>query len=75
LDWCKAILRLDPLREQQVARQILPASTRDFPTPAQRPLFSALDCDLFSRTFGLRLPDWEQALQLAMFAGDTQPTP
>jgi dTDP-4-dehydrorhamnose reductase len=74
LEWCKAVLRLDPQRDQQTAHQVLPAYTRDFPTPAQRPLFSALDCDLFSRTFGLRLPDWEQALQLAMSAGDTQPT-
>lgn len=68
LDWAQAILRYDPHREEQVTRQILPARTADFPTPAQRPLFSALDCNKFVNTFGLRLPAWEDALRLAMGA-------
>jgi dTDP-4-dehydrorhamnose reductase len=38
----------------------------DFPTPAQRPLFSALDCQKFEQTFDLRLPFWEAALELAL---------
>lgn len=66
LEWAEAILRADPHPEQQTARQVLPALTADFPTPAQRPLFSALTCDRFSEVFGLRLPAWEAALQLAM---------
>jgi dTDP-4-dehydrorhamnose reductase len=68
LEWGQAILRFDPRREEQLAREILPALTADFPTPAQRPLYSALDCHRFTETFGLRLPDWEDALQLAMEA-------
>jgi len=59
-------LALDPHREEQVCKEILPALTSDFPTPAQRPLFSALTCDNFAATFGLRLPAWETALQMAM---------
>jgi dTDP-4-dehydrorhamnose reductase len=66
LDWSKQILELDPNRQEQVVKKILPARTSDFPTPATRPLFSALDCELFERTFGLRMPDWQKALQLAM---------
>ena len=66
LEWAKAILQLDPHREQQTVGQILPSQTSQFPAPARRPLFSALNCDLFARTFGLRLPPWQQALQLAM---------
>ncbi len=66
LDWAKAILALDPRREEQLVEEIQPALTSEFPTPAARPLFSALNCDLFCDTFGLRLPDWEDALRLAM---------
>jgi len=66
LEWGEAILRFDPRRQEQIVQEILPAVTADFPTPARRPLFSALDCTHFSNVFGLRLPDWEQALQLAM---------
>jgi dTDP-4-dehydrorhamnose reductase len=68
LEWAEAILRLDPRREEQVARQVLPALTADFPTPAQRPLFSALNCDHFTRVFSLRLPTWQDALALALDA-------
>ncbi|OGO28042.1 MAG: dTDP-4-dehydrorhamnose reductase [Chloroflexi bacterium RBG_16_52_11] len=66
LEWAQAILKEDPRREEQVTREIQPALTADFPTPAQRPLFSALNCDLFTRTFGARLPDWQYGLQMAM---------
>lgn len=66
LEWGQAILHCDPHPEEQTARQILPALTADFPTPAQRPLFSVLNCDRFSETFDLRLPDWEEALKMAM---------
>ena len=66
LEWARKILELDPHRDEQVCKEILPALTSDFPTPAQRPLFSALDCDHFTATFGLRLPAWESALRMAM---------
>ncbi len=66
LEWGKEILHLDAHPEKQITQEILPALTADFPTPAQRPLFSALDCSRFTKTFGLRLPDWQQALRLAM---------
>lgn len=66
LDWAREILRLDPNPEQQTARELIPASTSEFPTPAARPLFSALNCERFTRTFGLRLPSWQQALSQAM---------
>ena len=64
LEWAQEILRHDPHAEQQVVRKIEPALTTDFPTPAQRPLYLALNCDLFQETFGLSLPDWRIALQL-----------
>jgi len=65
--------RLDcnrPLPEQQMTSEIQPALTSDFPTPARRPLFSALDCHRFTQVFNLRLPPWQTALSLAMDAAD-----
>ena len=64
--WAQAILHYNPEPREQVVQELLPASTAEFPAPAQRPLFSALDCRKFTQTFGLRLPDWEDALRLAM---------
>ena len=76
LEWGEAILRLDTQRQEHIVEEILPAYTTDFPTPARRPLFSALDCTHFGEVFGLRLPDWEEALRLVMsdvmYASDKQ---
>jgi dTDP-4-dehydrorhamnose reductase len=66
LEWGTEILRLDPHNEEQTVTEIQPALTSDFPSPAERPLFSALNCTHFSEVFGLRLPPWQAALSLAM---------
>ncbi len=66
MEWGSEILALDPQREEQVVKELLPALTADFPSPAVRPLYSALDCSLFEETFGFRLPRWQAALKLAM---------
>ena len=65
-EWGQQVLQLDPHKEEQVVQELLPGLTVEFPTPARRPLFSALNCDLFSQTFHLKLPDWKFALKLAM---------
>jgi len=64
--WAQEILKNDPQKNEQIVRSLEPACTEDFPTPAQRPLFSALDCARFEQTFGLRLPEWKETLALAM---------
>jgi len=66
LEWVQAILRYDPKKEDQITQEIQPALTEVFPTPAQRPLFSALDCEHFKKIFDMRIPDWKKTLQLAM---------
>lgn len=43
-----------------------PILTMKYPTPAQRPLNSKLNCGLLMNTFNLNLPDWEEVLDLIM---------
>jgi len=42
--------------------QILPIPTRDYPTPAQRPLNSRLSTAKLQQRFGLQLPQWQQGV-------------
>lgn len=66
LEWAQHIIKNDPKQHEQIIRAIEAAQTSDFPSPADRPLFSALDCALFEKTFGLHLPEWQETLPLAM---------
>ena len=45
-----------------------PITTADYPTPAQRPAYSLLDCSASRRALGLPAQHWRQALQ-AVLAG------
>jgi len=65
-EWAQEILELDPQKSEQKVRELLPAKSSEFPTPAERPLVSVLECGRFERTFGLQLPAWQEALQLAL---------
>ena len=65
-EWAKQIVANDPRRAEQTVQAVEPVRSAEFPTPAIRPLFSALDCSHFEETFGLRLPPWDNTLQLAM---------
>ena len=65
-EWAKQILAKDPNRSEQVVQRLESALSKDFPTPATRPLFSALNCTRFEETFGLQLPAWDGSLELAM---------
>jgi len=65
-DWARVILAHDPHRGEQSVQQIEPAQSSEFPTPAVRPMNTAMDCFYFEDTFNLHIPDWEDSLQLAM---------
>jgi dTDP-4-dehydrorhamnose reductase len=65
-EWAQMILDLDPCKQEQIVNRFEPAITSDFSTPAQRPLFSALDCGKFENEFNIRLPHWKTALWIAM---------
>lgn len=46
--------------------RLLPIPSSDYPTPARRPANSRLDNGKLARNFGLRLPDWREALALCL---------
>ena len=65
-DFACRILALDPRREEQRCREIVPITTAEYPTPARRPASSVLDVGKVERTFGLRMPSWEAELERVM---------
>ncbi len=65
-EWAKEILKNDPTPQERKAKNIIPAHTVDFPTPAVRPLYSVLDCGKFEAAFRLRMPSWQDGLRLLM---------
>jgi len=46
--------------------QLSAITTAEYPTPAQRPLYSVLDNTKFKETFGFILPNWELSLRHCM---------
>lgn len=48
------------------APNVVPISTSDYPVPAKRPANSRMSHRKLSDTFGLTLPDWQNALRLCM---------
>lgn len=63
-EWAKLIISSGYKEADMALKEILPAKSVDFPTPATRPLFSALSCEKFAQTFHLRLPLWQDAVEL-----------
>ena len=49
---------------------VVPIATSEYPTRAQRPRYSCLDTSRLGEDFGIRLPDWKQALTQVL---DTSP--
>lgn len=64
-EWAKEIIRYER-NEEKIA--LKPATSSEFPAPAKRPNFSALDIQLILETFCLQLPDWRKTMQFALQA-------
>ena len=64
-EWAKAILDLDPHKEEQTVKVLETVQSIEFPTPAQRPLQSVMDCAKLKQIFDVMLPSWQTALGLA----------
>jgi dTDP-4-dehydrorhamnose reductase len=60
-EFAREILHLSPIPTGKQSA-LIPAKTRDFPSPALRPGYSALDCSKFEKVFDVLLPEWRQSL-------------
>jgi len=49
--------------ENLAVEKIVPIPTTDYPTPAPRPAFSALDCSSFEAAFEVEMHPWEESLK------------
>ncbi len=64
--FAEAIFSRAAARLGQSSPKLTPIATSDYPTAAKRPANSRLSCQRLAERFGVRLPDWEPALDLVM---------
>jgi dTDP-4-dehydrorhamnose reductase len=55
-----------------IARQIVPITTAEYPTPARRPAYSVLSNSRLAQTFGVQLPNWRAQLRSMVTASPIQ---
>lgn len=63
--WAQAILEMDPLQDEQVVQDLLPARSDEFQTRARRPSCTSLDSSRFSTRFCICMPSWRESLAMA----------
>jgi dTDP-4-dehydrorhamnose reductase len=66
--WASAAMEGRPF----VLKRLIPITTAEFPTPAVRPLYSALSNERFCQTFGIVLPDWRTQLHHTFSGNETK---
>lgn len=62
-EWAKAILELDPQRSEQRVKELIPAKTSEFPTPAERPCNTELCCNKIA-SLNVNISPWYESLKL-----------
>lgn len=64
--WCGFAEAIFAVAMASHAPKVVPIASSDYPTPAKRPANSRLAMDKLGATFGLRMPDWRDALALCL---------
>jgi dTDP-4-dehydrorhamnose reductase len=54
------------LSKQSACPRLIPIPASEYPVPARRPVNSVLSCERLAETFGVRMPAWEEALDLVL---------
>jgi dTDP-4-dehydrorhamnose reductase len=65
-EWARAILELDPKKEEQIVKQFIPISTESLNPQVNRPSISTLDFDKIVLTFSLVPVNWKVLLSMTM---------
>jgi len=53
-------------RQGAACPKLTPITTSEYPLAAKRPVNSVLSCQRVAETFGVRMPGWEQAMELVL---------
>jgi len=61
--FAKTILEIGRRYTRLKTLRVEPIKTAEYPTPAARPAYSALDCSLISRHFGISAKPWRDSLK------------
>jgi len=68
-EWAKSVINNSGLDFK--IKVISAAKSKEFPTPAKRPLHSVLNTSKTTEHFGLSIPDWQLPLSIALNSGIT----
>jgi dTDP-4-dehydrorhamnose reductase len=66
INWHQFALAIRELAQQQCIVNAI--HTSNYPTPAKRPAYSALDTATISETFGIKIPEWKESLAVCIAA-------
>jgi dTDP-4-dehydrorhamnose reductase len=61
--FAETIIELARHYGQVKTNRVVPITTADYPTKAKRPAFSALDCNLIKKNFGINPKPWRKSLK------------
>lgn len=65
-DFTKNIIKNARQWDSFKIKKIIPIPTSEYPTPAKRPMWSAMDCKKLNNNFGIRNRHWEEGLSEMM---------
>jgi dTDP-4-dehydrorhamnose reductase len=68
-EWAKAILDLDPHKEEQIVKQLTPEKSNQFPTTAVRPYASLLSNQFIESVLSIHTVAWEEELRFELTGG------
>jgi dTDP-4-dehydrorhamnose reductase len=61
-DFARAILERDPRRHEHRCRRVVPITTAEYPTAAERPRYSVLGNTKVRTVFNVSMQPWQEAL-------------
>jgi dTDP-4-dehydrorhamnose reductase len=65
-EFAEAVFDIVGKHDVMKVEKIEPIKTVDYPTLAKRPLFSALDCSLIEKSFGIKAKPWQESLKVTI---------
>jgi dTDP-4-dehydrorhamnose reductase len=65
-DFADAIVTIGRKYTRLKSVRVTPIKTADYPTPAARPAFSALDCSLIAQHYGISTKPWRDSLEMVI---------